>query len=111
MAEKQFEKITMAERMVHGNFTLDEVQTLKMLGKSAVYADIYTGKLAVEKHGRRTLVPGPLVKLYLDNQPMPADATEYVSAVRNGNPPASYEPARLRHLPPRKKRTVAKKVA
>lgn len=95
---------TLSERFVFGNFALDEVLKLKDVGRTRGYEDIATGRLVVEKHGRRVLVAGPIARLYLDGRAMPADPAAYIYAVRNGETSAAYEPLPLKELPARRQR-------
>lgn len=57
--------VTLADRLEHGFLTIDELCALKHCGRTMVYADIKSGYLVVEKHGRSTRVAGPVAKVYV----------------------------------------------
>jgi excisionase family DNA binding protein len=57
--------ITLAERLASGWFSVDEACSLRNCSRSIIYEDIREGRLAIEKHGRRTKIYGPELQRYL----------------------------------------------
>jgi excisionase family DNA binding protein len=62
MEKKHF---TLEERLEHGAFTVEEAAELKASSRSAVYADIYEGRLPAERHGRARRILGKVLKNYV----------------------------------------------
>jgi hypothetical protein len=54
------------ERFEHGNFSIGEVCELKGCCRSKFYADKRAGVVSIVKNGRRSNVPGPVAKRYID---------------------------------------------
>jgi hypothetical protein len=57
--------ITLQDRLEHGNLTVDEVCALASRSRTAFYADAKAGLVKIHKMGRRSVIPGPVVKAYL----------------------------------------------
>ena len=64
-------EISLADRLAFGNLTVGETRTLKNRSHSGFYADLKRGLVAVRKIGRKTVVPGPIAKAYIDGRPLP----------------------------------------
>jgi hypothetical protein len=62
--------ISLADRLASGNLTVAETRTLKNPSHSGFYEDLRDGLVAVRKVGRKTVVPGPIAKAYIDGRPI-----------------------------------------
>jgi hypothetical protein len=61
---RKIETITVADRLAHGDFEVDEVVALKSSCRTTVRGDISSGRLPVKKRGRKIVIPGPIVAKY-----------------------------------------------
>jgi excisionase family DNA binding protein len=55
------------DRLRHGWLSIAEVCALKGISRSTLYADARAGRINFDKHGRRSLVRGPVAAAYLAN--------------------------------------------
>jgi hypothetical protein len=60
---------TLEDRFKSGNFTVKEICNLKPVSNSRFYEDLKCGRVIIQKHGRRSLVPGPIAKKYIQGEP------------------------------------------
>lgn len=60
--------LSLADRLAFGNLTVEETRTLKNRSHSGFYEDLKEGLVAVRKIGRKTVVPGPIAKAYIDGR-------------------------------------------
>ena len=58
--------ITIHDRLEAGNLSVDEVCALKRRSRSSFYADLKAGLVSIVKQGRRTVIPGPIARCYID---------------------------------------------
>jgi hypothetical protein len=65
MADKQF---SLAERLEHGNLVIDEVCALKPRCRSGFYQDVKKGLVTLRKIGRKSVVPGPVARQYIQRE-------------------------------------------
>ncbi|OAI30521.1 hypothetical protein A1351_22785 [Methylosinus sp. R-45379] len=56
--------VTLETRLKYGYVTVKELCALKLCGLTTIYADIKSGALEVEKHGRSTRIRGPVAVAY-----------------------------------------------
>jgi hypothetical protein len=57
-------RITIQDRLEHGNLTVDEVCALATRSKTGFYADLKAGLVSIRKIGRKTVIPGPVARRY-----------------------------------------------
>ncbi len=62
------------DRFEHGALTILEVCALAKVGRTKIYADIAKGKLTVRKIGRKSIVPGPSARAYIQGEPVASSA-------------------------------------
>ena len=65
--------LSLADRLAFGNLTILEVRALKNRSHSGFYEDLKSGLVAVRKIGRKTVVPGPIAKAYIEGRPIVAE--------------------------------------
>jgi hypothetical protein len=71
MAEqKESCALSLADRLAFGNLTVEETRTLKNRSHSGFYEDLKEGLVAIRKIGRKTVVPGPVAKAYVEGRPI-----------------------------------------
>jgi hypothetical protein len=71
MAEqKESYALSLADRLAFGNLTVEETRTLKNRSHSGFYEDLKEGLVAIRKIGRKTVVPGPVAKAYVEGRPI-----------------------------------------
>ncbi len=58
-------RLSLEDRLSHGNLTVAEVCALKPCSPSKFYGDVKAGLVRTKKFGHRTVVPGPDAKLYI----------------------------------------------
>jgi hypothetical protein len=63
-------EISLADRLAFGNLTVEETRTLKNRSHSGFYEDLKEGTVAIRKIGRKTVVPGPVAKAYIEGRPI-----------------------------------------
>jgi hypothetical protein len=61
-------------RLSNGNLTIEEVCALAARSRTGFYEDLKAGLVAVRKIGRKSVVPGPVARAYINGQALPADA-------------------------------------
>ena len=75
MAErKERLSIPVEVRLNSGNLTIEEVCALATRSKNGFYEDLKAGLVAVRKIGRRSVVPGPVARAYINGEPLPHEA-------------------------------------
>lgn len=57
--------LSLADRLAHGNLTIDEVCELKPRSKAGFYVDLQNGLVSIRKVGRRSVVPGDVARRYI----------------------------------------------
>jgi hypothetical protein len=62
--------ITLEDRLTSGNLTVDEVRALKNRSRTGFYEDVKAGRVKIEKIGRKSIVRGPIAKLYIAGEPI-----------------------------------------
>ena len=62
--------ISLADRLAHGNLTIQETRLLKNRSHSGFYDDVKRGLVAIEKNGRKSIVRGPIAKAYIEGRPI-----------------------------------------
>jgi|GEM_PF-3382065 hypothetical protein len=62
--------VTLEERLAHGNISMSELRQLAGVSNTSLYADVRAGKLAYQKRGKSTRVPGPIAKRYINGEPI-----------------------------------------
>lgn len=62
--------LSLADRLAHGNLTVEETRVLKNRSHSGFYEDLKDGLVSVRKHGRKTIVPGPIAAAYIAGRPL-----------------------------------------
>lgn len=60
-------------RLKAGNLTIEEVCALAMRSKTGFYEDLKAGLVAVRKIGRKSVVPGPVARAYINGSPLPQE--------------------------------------
>jgi hypothetical protein len=63
-------EISLADRLTFGNLTVEETRTLKSRSHSGFYEDLKEGLVAIRKIGRKTVVPGPVARAYIEGRPI-----------------------------------------
>ncbi len=58
--------ISIQDRLDVGNLTIDEVCALKQRSRSGFYADLKAGLVQITKQGRRSRVPRPVARRYIN---------------------------------------------
>ena len=61
-------RITIQDRLEHGNLTIDEVCELANRSKTGFYADLKAGLVTIRKIGRKSIVPGAVARRYIAGQ-------------------------------------------
>lgn len=74
MAERKKLSIPIEVRLIAGNLTIEEVCALATRSKTGFYEDLAAGLVAIRKVGRKSVVPGPIARAYINGQPLPAGA-------------------------------------
>jgi len=67
---KERSDISLADRLEHGNLTVEETRRLKNRSHSGFYEDVKRGLVAIEKIGRKSLVRGPIAQAYIRGRPI-----------------------------------------
>jgi hypothetical protein len=62
--------VSLADRLAHGNLTVEETRLLKNRSHSGFYEDVKQGRVAIEKHGRKSTIRGPIAKAYIEGRPI-----------------------------------------
>jgi hypothetical protein len=57
--------VTIADKLAHGNLTIEEVCALRPRSRAGFYEDVAAGLVAIKKIGRRTVIPGPIARAYI----------------------------------------------
>jgi hypothetical protein len=65
MADKKF---SIDERLRCGNLTVSEVCALRNRSRSGFYEDVRNGLVALRKIGRKSVVPGPVARAYIEGR-------------------------------------------
>jgi hypothetical protein len=65
---KEMDEISMGDRLAHGNLTVAEVVALRGTSTAQFYADLKRGRVEIRKLGRKTVVPGPIAKAYIEGR-------------------------------------------
>jgi hypothetical protein len=71
---KEQSGISLADRLAFGNLTVEETRTLKNRSHSGFYEDLKEGLVAVRKIGRKSVVPGPIARAYINGELLPHEA-------------------------------------
>ena len=58
-------QFSLSERLQHGWLSVEEILALKGVSRSTFYKDAREGRVTFEKHGRRSLLRGPVAAAYL----------------------------------------------
>jgi hypothetical protein len=75
MAEhKEKLSIPVEVRLNSGNLTIEEVCALATRSKTGFYEDLKGGLVAIRKIGRKSVVPGPIARAYINGDPLPQEA-------------------------------------
>jgi hypothetical protein len=61
-------QITLDDHFRFGNFDVEEILELKRRSRSGFYQDVKVGLVTVIKQGRRSVVPGPIARRYINNE-------------------------------------------
>ena len=56
------------DMFTHGNLTPKQVQALKNMGHSKFYHDVKKGIVSIRKIGRKSVVPGPVARAYINGE-------------------------------------------
>jgi hypothetical protein len=97
MSDKEF---SLAERLEHGNLTVGEVCTLKPRCHSGFYEDVKKGLVVLRKIGRKSVVPGPVARAYIEGRSI-AGAAGSVASPKSEKPagaPASNRLQEFAHI-------------
>jgi len=70
-ASKERLSIPIEVRLNSGNLTIEEVCALATRSKTGFYEDLKAGLVAVRKIGRKSVVPGPIARAYINGKPLP----------------------------------------
>jgi len=70
-AQKDTLSIPVEVRLAVGNLTIDEVCALATRSRTGFYEDLAAGLVAVRKIGRKSVVPGPIARAYIEGKPLP----------------------------------------
>lgn len=65
MADKKF---SIDERLRCGNLAVSEVCALRNRSRSGFYEDVRNGLVALRKIGRKSVVPGPVARAYIEGR-------------------------------------------
>ena len=65
LRERHDAGFSLDDRLRHGWLSVAEICQLKGISRSTLYADARAGRITFEKHGRRSLVRGPVAAAYL----------------------------------------------
>ncbi len=60
--------ITLEDRLKHGNLTILETCKLANRSHSGFYQDLKRGLVSIRKLGRKSVVPGPVAKRYIQRE-------------------------------------------
>jgi hypothetical protein len=63
--QKEAHSLTIHDRMLYGNLTIEEVCALKSRSKAGFYVDLKNGLVSIKKIGRKSVVPGPVARAYI----------------------------------------------
>jgi hypothetical protein len=63
---------SLAERFEFGNLSIAETRKLKNRSHSGFYEDLRDGLVAIQKIGRKSVVPGPVARAYIAGLPISA---------------------------------------
>jgi hypothetical protein len=63
--------VTIRDRLEVGNLSVDEVCALKQRSRSGFYADVRAGLVEIREQGRKSVIPGPAAKRYIDATALP----------------------------------------
>ena len=66
--DKEQQVISLADRLVHGNLTVEETRRLKNRSHSGFYEDLKRELVAIEKCGRKSIVRGPIARAYIEGR-------------------------------------------
>ena len=97
MSDKEF---SLAERLEHGNLTIGEVCDLKPRCHSGFYEDLKKGLVVLRKIGRKSVVPGPVARAYIEGRSI-AGAAGSVASPKSDKPagaPASNRLQEFSHI-------------
>jgi hypothetical protein len=70
VGRKEQPGISLADRLAHGNLTVEETRRLKNRSHSGFYEDVKRGLVAIEKNGRKSIVRGAIAKAYIEGRPI-----------------------------------------
>jgi len=59
-------RISIGDRLEHGNLTVREVCELASRSRAGFYEDLKNGLVSIRKLGRKTVIPGPIARAYID---------------------------------------------
>jgi hypothetical protein len=90
MSDKEF---SLAERLEHGNLTIGEVCDLKPRCHSGFYEDLKKGLVVLRKIGRKSVVPGPVARAYIEGRSIAGAAGSVASRKARSRPAPRVEPA------------------
>jgi hypothetical protein len=97
ISDKEF---SLAERLEHGNLTIGEVCDLKPRCHSGFYEDLKKGLVVLRKIGRKSVVPGPVARAYIEGRSI-AGAAGSVASPKSEKPagaPASNRLQEFAHI-------------
>jgi len=60
--------ITLEDRLKHGNLTVLETRKLANRSHSGFYQDLKRGLVSIRKLGRKSVVPGPVARRYIQRE-------------------------------------------
>jgi hypothetical protein len=69
MAERKEQSgLSLADRLAFGNLTVEETRTLKNRSHTGFYEDVKSGLVVLKKIGRKSVVPGPVARAYIEGR-------------------------------------------
>jgi hypothetical protein len=70
VGKKEQAGLSLAERLEHGNLSIEETRRLKNRSHSGFYEDLANGLVSIEKIGRKSVVRGPIARAYIAGRPI-----------------------------------------
>jgi hypothetical protein len=67
MPSKHHPCISIEDRFAHGFFSIQEAAELANCSVSQIYLDVQAGRVELRKFGRRSAIPGPSLRAFLDS--------------------------------------------
>jgi hypothetical protein len=63
-------EFTLNDKLSYGRFPFSEAEQLSGHSRAKLYADVWDSKLGYLKSGRSSYIPGPILRRYLQGQPI-----------------------------------------